>query len=157
WIAQRLQSTVATGTELWERVPELFPSLVFCPGVEQQMEELEAYSLPSIMRALIHLILIACSGKEELSTPTGSNVSFRQSHSRRYSNMEKNVRFGVQMVLNSHLPGMQKLAAGAFTSIHFPVVVVCSLDMSGRICELLNLIRISCCVTISASTEISIT
>jgi len=71
WIAQRLQSTVATGTELWQRVPELFPSLVFCPGVEQQMEGLETYSLPSIMRALIHLNSYCLQWQEGAFQPDG--------------------------------------------------------------------------------------
>jgi hypothetical protein len=55
WIHARLQATVHDGEELWSRAGDLFPRLVFCSVVEEQMVRLPALSLPSVVRGLFQL------------------------------------------------------------------------------------------------------
>lgn len=42
WINNRIRSTVVSGLELWNRKDELFPSLIFCDAVSDQLQSLGA-------------------------------------------------------------------------------------------------------------------
>lgn len=55
WIQQRIRNAVEDGRELWNRVGEIFPLLIFSPIVEDQMGNLPHLSLGSIMRGLSSL------------------------------------------------------------------------------------------------------
>lgn len=55
WILCRVQSAVHNGRELWQHLDTLFPSLDMCLAVEEQLGELPACSLPSVLRGLFHL------------------------------------------------------------------------------------------------------
>ena len=55
WIQQRIRNAVENGRELWQRVGEILPSLVFCSIVGRQMDNLPYLSLGSIMRGLFNL------------------------------------------------------------------------------------------------------
>jgi hypothetical protein len=55
WIHSRMQTVVVTGRQLWEHVGDFFPMLDWCPVVEDQMEQLPAVSLASIVRGLFRL------------------------------------------------------------------------------------------------------
>src|SRR5207244_7540451 len=55
WIHQRLRVTVKNGKELFDRLDDFFPHLVFCDAVEDQMNALPSQSIASIVRGLFHL------------------------------------------------------------------------------------------------------
>jgi hypothetical protein len=55
WIFYRIRNAVKNGKELWRYVTDFFPALDNCSVVEEQMVNLPANSLPSIMRGLFHL------------------------------------------------------------------------------------------------------
>jgi hypothetical protein len=55
WIHRRIKKTISEGKELWKCVGEYFPSLLFCPVIEDQMSSLPKHSLASIMRGLSQL------------------------------------------------------------------------------------------------------
>ena len=42
WINNRIRSTVVDGLELWNRKDELFPNLIFCEAVREQLQNLGA-------------------------------------------------------------------------------------------------------------------
>jgi hypothetical protein len=42
WINNRIRSRVVSGLELWNRKDELFPSLIFCEAVSDQLQSLGA-------------------------------------------------------------------------------------------------------------------
>ncbi|MBF0628322.1 MAG: hypothetical protein HQL91_08875 [Magnetococcales bacterium] len=55
WIKEKLSLSVTDGTELWERSPTFFPSLLFCSSVQDQMVRLPKDALPAILRGLFCL------------------------------------------------------------------------------------------------------
>jgi len=55
WLQQSSQHSVENGTELWQRTEELFPALIFCFTVKNQMSKLSYQSLDSIIRGLSRL------------------------------------------------------------------------------------------------------
>ena len=52
WFQKRIQTTVADGRELWRHSSDFFPCLLCCSAVEDQMANLPANSLASIVRGL---------------------------------------------------------------------------------------------------------
>jgi hypothetical protein len=57
WITERIQSSVHTGPELWEKAALWFPHLVFCDNARRQLEALPngAIQLPRIVERLFEL------------------------------------------------------------------------------------------------------
>ncbi len=57
WFSQRRQRNVVDGADMWRRRSELFPSLLFCDSIMEQLEALHTNhpQLPSVMRHLFAL------------------------------------------------------------------------------------------------------
>jgi len=55
WIQQRIRNSVEDGKDLWRHSRNFFPSLEFCPVVEDQMASLPKEVIPSIIRILFRL------------------------------------------------------------------------------------------------------
>ena len=55
WISERLRSDVQDGPDLWNRRVELFPSLVFCEVVGNQIQSLSPTMLYPVVRGLFNL------------------------------------------------------------------------------------------------------
>ena len=69
WIHTRMQTAVENGRQLWQRRAEFFPMLDWCPGVREQMEQLPAISLASIVRGLFHLNVLCLVWNEGAFDP----------------------------------------------------------------------------------------
>lgn len=55
WIQENIQSEAKKGQDLWEKRNRLFPSLIFCNSVENQLNEMEPVYFSSVRRRLFEI------------------------------------------------------------------------------------------------------